>query len=158
MSESSLGAYTFQVQDASRFGIYADTFAGISNRYHYAGSGWSVGSVAPSDRGAYLSPQRIRILWASMGISTAAEMKDLLASWAAADVPLRVVAAYSQVQSVPVETADLAFLRSLHLLPIDHHIVMTDQDGNDISYLMDYKVQLGPTTDELLAILLGGDA
>lgn len=38
----------------------------------------------------------------------------------------------------PIDPDDLTFLRSLELLPADHIFTITDQDGNDISYLMEY--------------------
>lgn len=43
---------------------------------------------------------------------------------------------------VPTETdvapEDLAFLRSLETIPADHYITVTDQDGRDVSYLLEY--------------------
>lgn len=40
--------------------------------------------------------------------------------------------------SLPIDPADLDFLRSLSLTPADHHITITDQNGEDVSWLAEY--------------------
>lgn len=46
------------------------------------------------------------------------------------------------IATVPIDPTDLAWLRSLSVLPADNHIMITDQDGNDVSYLVEYIVKL----------------
>lgn len=54
-----------------------------------------------------------------------------------------------------ISSSDLAFLRSLENIPADHHIFVTDQDGNDVSYLLSYlfKVDDSSTSDDVNYIL-----
>lgn len=42
----------------------------------------------------------------------------------------------------PINSEDLEFLRSLELTPADHHITVTDQNGNDIEWLAEYIISL----------------
>ena len=51
-----------------------------------------------------------------------------------------------QPTTQPIAAADLEYLRSLSVLPTDHHITITDQDGNDVSYLVEYIVKLSEVT------------
>lgn len=46
----------------------------------------------------------------------------------------------------PIETEDLFYLRSLQNLPAENILTITDQNGEDCSYLMKYLVQRGATT------------
>lgn len=61
--------------------------------------------------------------------------------WIDAKKPV-VIKVLNEAETFDVKPDDLAFLRSLELLPADHHITITDQDGNDVSYLMEYIIKL----------------
>lgn len=53
------------------------------------------------------------------------------------------ITVYYPVESIiPIDADDLEFLRSLSVLPADNHIMITDQNGNDVSYLVEYIVKL----------------
>lgn len=43
---------------------------------------------------------------------------------------------------IQINPSDLAILQSLEDIPADHHIIVTDQDGNDVSYLLQYIIKL----------------
>lgn len=50
-------------------------------------------------------------------------------------------------ETEPINATDLAYLRSLKNTATDHHLIVTDQNGNDISYLLDYIVDVRSVTD-----------
>ena len=42
----------------------------------------------------------------------------------------------------PISAEDMEFFKSLELTPTDHHITVTDQNGNDIEWLAEYIISL----------------
>lgn len=56
--------------------------------------------------------------------------------------PMTVVATLIEPVTEPISADDLEFLRSLSLTPTDHHITITDQNGEDVSWLAEYIIKL----------------
>ena len=55
---------------------------------------------------------------------------------------MKVIYISSTTESEPISESDLVYFKSLQTLPSENVITITDQDGNDISYLMEYIIKL----------------
>ena len=75
--------------------------------------------------------------WAGPNMETVAAFRAYLA-----EHPCVVQYPLESPTAEPIDPDDLAFLRSLELLPTDKHITVTDNHGRDVSYLLEYITKL----------------
>lgn len=75
--------------------------------------------------------------WAGPNMETVAAFRAYLA-----EHPCVVQYPLESPATEPIDPDDLAFLRSLELLPADKHIIVTDNHGRDVSYLLEYITKL----------------
>ena len=87
--------------------------------------------------GSYVFDRTLRVRVSSALASTVDEFKDWLRLH-----PIKLVYPMETPETLPADPADLDFLRSLAVTPATDHIIITDQDGNDIPWLNEYIISL----------------